>query len=63
MKQGGLIWFILYVVFAAYFINFAFNFVTIPEAIIKFEKWIILVGGVLILLGAINHFRVKRNTF
>ncbi len=60
MKKGeGIFWFLLNLVFGLYFINFAFNFVTLPEVINNINKWIILVGGVLIIIGGVNALRVK----
>lgn len=61
MQKGGIFWFIVYLVFGIYFINSSFNFITIPEIISNFDSWIILLGGVLILLGGVNHFRAIRN--
>ena len=61
MQKGGSFWFIVYLVFGIYFINSSFNFIKIPEVISNFNQWIILLGGVLILLGGINHFRAIRN--
>jgi|TARA_B100001079_G_C16245907_1_gene441104 hypothetical protein len=61
MQKGGIFWFIVYLVFGIYFINSSFNFIKIPEVISNFNQWIILLGGVLILLGGINHFRAIRN--
>jgi predicted membrane channel-forming protein YqfA (hemolysin III family) len=61
MQKGGIFWFIIYLVFGIYFINSSFNFIKIPEIISNFDSWIILLGGVLILLGGVNHFRAIRN--
>lgn len=58
--KGGLVWAFLYLIFGLYFINLTFSFVSIPEVITNFEKWIILVGGILILIGGINHFRANK---
>jgi len=59
MTKGGIIWFVLYLVFGAYFLNYALNFVAIPGVIADFDKWIIFAGGILILLGGINHLRAR----
>ena len=67
-RGGGITWLllILYLIFGAYFINFALNFFLIPAAITAaiepYNKWIIFVGGILIILGAITHFRLQRYT-
>ena len=49
-----------YLILGAYFINFPFNFFSIPEYVSKFDSWIIFAGGILMLFGAINYFRLKR---
>ncbi len=59
MKTGGLIWALIYILFGAYFINISFNFIVIPEMVLTYQKWVMLVGGVLILIGGINHFRIS----
>jgi len=54
------LFFVIYLIFGVYFINYAFNFVPIPAFITSINKWIILVGGVLIIIGAINLLRLNR---
>jgi len=60
MRKGGIGFFIVYLVFALYFINYPIRFVKIPESFLSFEPWIIFIGGLLILLGAFNYYRAKR---
>jgi predicted membrane channel-forming protein YqfA (hemolysin III family) len=60
-KRANMFIFIAYLVLGIYFINFSFQFVQIPEYISKFDKWVVFAGGILMLFGAINYFRVKRN--
>ena len=59
MKNKGMIWFLVSAIFGLYFINFAFEFVTLPNFIINMNKWIILGGGVLIIIGGMNSLRAK----
>ena len=65
-RGGGITWLllILYLIFGLYFINYALNYFLIPQAIKTvldtYNKWIIFVGGILIILGAISHFRLSR---
>lgn len=54
------VFFVINLIFAIFFINYPFNFFKIPETIMKFENWIIFVGGILILLGAINYMRASK---
>jgi len=57
MKSGKTILYVVYAVFGAYLINFAFGFYPIPEAIQGFDKIIIGIGGVLLLVSMFNPFR------
>ena len=53
--------FVIYLILGVYFINFPFQFYPIPEAVSKFDSWIIFAGGIFMLFGAINYFQSKRN--
>lgn len=57
---SGMLFAVLFLIFGAYFINYPFNFIPIPTAVDPFNKWIILAGGVLIVIGAINQLRLSR---
>lgn len=59
-KQGALIIFLLYFIFGLYFVNSTFNFISLPQSILNFDKWMRLIGGILIFIGAINYFRASR---
>lgn len=60
MRSGGkLIVLIIYLIFAVYQINGAFNFIDIPQSLETLNKWIVFVGGVLLVFGGINYFRLK----
>lgn len=56
-NKNKLFMLLLYLVLGLYFINYPFAFVEIPEYITNYERWIIFAGGVLILLGALNHMK------
>ena len=63
-RGGGIFWVLIYIVFGAYFIISGLPGLVsfkIPEVITKIDNWITLVGGVLILIGGINHFRTASN--
>ncbi len=59
MKKGAFIGFLVYLVFGLYFLNLSLGLVALPEFLSKIDKWIILVGAVLIIIGAINYLRVS----
>ena len=59
-KSKSLLFFLLYLIFGLYFLNSAFDFVKIPAFILKLDKWILFIGGILILIGAFNFLRTKR---
>ena len=60
-KGSSLIILLIYLVFSAYFINFPFNIIKVPSGIESINQWIVFLGGILLLLGAINHYRVGRH--
>ena len=57
---SGMFFTVLFLIFAAYFINYAFKFIPIPSAIDPINKWIILAGGALLIIAAINQLRLNR---
>jgi len=59
-KRVNVFVFLAYLVLGAYFINVPFNFFSIPEYVLNFNSWIVFAGGILMLFGAINYFRLKR---
>ena len=60
MKKGAFIGFLIYLVFGLYFLNSALNFIVLPEFLSKIDKWILLVGAILIIIGAINYLRLSK---
>ena len=59
MKKWGTIGFLMHMILGLYFVNFAFSFVILPEFILEINKWIIFVGGVLILFAGMTHLVKK----
>lgn len=51
------LFFILFLVFAAYFLNAPFVFFKTPDFLVKANNWIIFGGGVLLVIGAFNSLR------
>ena len=51
---------VIYLLFGLYFINYAFNFIKLPAAIDPINKWIIFVGGALIIWGGFSILRLNR---
>ena len=60
MGKAGIIIFSIHLVIGLYFLNLVFNFYKIPEVISQFNEFIILIGGILILLGGIRYLRFIR---
>jgi hypothetical protein len=60
MHSNRIILFFVYLLFGLYFINSALFFYEIPEKILIVDKWIKLVGGVLIILGGLNYIKASR---
>jgi len=59
-RRGATIGFLLYIILGIYFINSAFNFISLPGFFSKIDKWIILIGGFFLIGGAINYLRARR---
>jgi predicted membrane channel-forming protein YqfA (hemolysin III family) len=59
-KRINVVVLLVYVLLGVYFINFPFNFIQIPKYISDANNWIIFLGGLLMLFGAINYFKAKR---
>jgi predicted membrane channel-forming protein YqfA (hemolysin III family) len=59
-KQINLLIFLAYLALGIYFINKQFKILNIPEQIIKFDNWIILLGGFFLILGAIYYLKSKK---
>ena len=64
MAKLGLFWFLTYMFFGAYFINYALVVIVLPDLIgdflVNIHKWITLVGGILIFIGGFNHYRAQK---
>jgi len=60
MKKEAFIGFLVYIVFGLYFLNYSLGFVVLPEFLSKIDKWIILIGAILIIIGAINYLRLSK---
>lgn len=62
MRKGSGILVVVYFVLALYLINVAIGFIALPEFFSKIDKWIVLLGGIFLVLGGINSLRLKRYT-
>ncbi len=51
--------FLVYGLIGLYIINSAFGFVPIPSFVQEFDKWVIAVGGVLLIVGGVLHLKPK----
>jgi hypothetical protein len=58
-RNLDLIWFLMYFILGAYFLNSGLLYYNVPEAIASLDKFIRIAGGVLIILGGINHLRAS----
>ena len=59
-KSSHLIFFIIYLIFGLYLVNYSLNLLALPAFFSGINQWIILVGGVLVLLGGINYLRLSK---
>jgi hypothetical protein len=54
----GMIIFLVSAVFGLYFLNLGFNFIPqIPQALAAVDKWINIVGGILLIVGGFFAMR------
>ncbi len=60
MGKGSGILVAVYFILALYFINGALSFIALPEFFAKADKWILLIGGIFLILGGVNSMRMKR---
>ena len=60
MKKEAFIGFLVYLIFGLYFLNYSLGFIVLPEFLSKIDKWIILIGAILIIIGAINYLRLSK---
>lgn len=58
--NGRLLFFVLYLLLGAYFINFGFNFMKVPTFLSNIERWIVFAGGILLVFGGINFLKSSR---
>jgi hypothetical protein len=54
---------IIYILFALYFLNRAFVFLTIPANLLVYEKWVFVLIAALLLFGAYNSYKVKKSAY
>lgn len=57
----GIVIFIIYVLVGLYLINYPFNFITMPTFIVSIEKWILFIGGILIIIGGVKYLFARRH--
>jgi hypothetical protein len=57
--DGRILWFFVYALFGVYLLNVALNFIKIPASFAPVSKWIIFIGGGLLIFSAIR-FLVRR---
>ncbi|MCA9487375.1 MAG: hypothetical protein KC516_00245 [Nanoarchaeota archaeon] len=58
--RKGLIYFVVYIVFGAYFINAGLSYWVIPDFLNKANTWIMFVGGILLVIAGLFSFKVTR---
>ena len=60
--RRGVNWFfvLFYLVFGIYFLNYPFNLIPIPSFVSGFDNWIIFLGGIFMIIGAVNSIRIGR---
>ncbi len=54
---------VVYVLFALYFLNRAFAYLAIPESLLVYEKWVFVLIAALLLFGAYNSYKLKKTVY
>ena len=66
MKIRNIVWILLYLFIGGVFISQAFPSFGITGGVImenafeEYQSWILLLGGLLVIMGAFNHYRLAR---
>ncbi len=60
IKKINTLIFVAYLTLGIYLINKQFNFIKIPEQVMKFDNWITLVAGFFLILGAMHYYKAKK---
>ena len=58
-RKGAFLGFLVYFLFGLYFLNSSLNIVEFPAVVLKIDRWIVLIGAVLIIVGAVNYLRIS----
>lgn len=59
-KTINFLWFLVYFVIGAYFLNSGILYYDMPENVVAIDKFIRIAGGALIIFGGINHLRASK---
>ena len=59
MDIKRVILFVLYFGVGAYLLTLNLTVLNVGDALSKFDKWAMIAGGILCVLGGINHLRVS----
>jgi len=52
---------IVFIIAGVYLLNLSFEFIPMPDPIKSIEKWIVLIGGGLLVISGIRFFLAKRS--
>jgi predicted membrane channel-forming protein YqfA (hemolysin III family) len=59
-KLRGVVFFV-FLIIGLYFINYSLNLIKLPEFFSGVDKWIILIGGLLLIVGGVNYWRLSKH--
>jgi len=68
MKSSKLVFFLVYLIFGLYLIVYGLNLIgvnllVLPDFFAGINKWVILLGGILVILGGINQLRLSKYSY
>ena len=58
--SGRILIFVLYAILGVYLLNVGLQFVNLPEFLLKANKWIVIIGGGLLIFESLKFLGAKK---
>ena len=59
-SKNTFIYFLVYLIFGLYLLNVSFHLFLVPEFVLKFDNFLISIGGVLLLISGVRFLNSRR---
>ena len=57
----GLVGFFIYIIVGVYLLNYPFQIISLPGFIDAIDRWLIFIGGILVIIGGIKYLFSSRH--